>query len=100
MSQMSDSALTVAEILGDDPAATDVAAPRFPPLTVHDRCDRCGAQAWTRWCQHLEKHPEQETDLLFCAHHTGDHYDALVKAEFELVVDQRDQINQKGGASA
>ena len=41
------------------------------PLTANDRCDRCGAQAYTR----VEL--AEGLELLFCAHHTREHGDAL-----------------------
>jgi hypothetical protein len=37
------------------------------PLTAHDRCDRCGAQAYLR----IEFAGGGE--LLFCAHHSRQH---------------------------
>lgn len=33
------------------------------PLTAHDRCDRCGAQAYVRATM------DSGFELLFCAHH-------------------------------
>lgn len=70
-----------------------VVAPKaFETLTVNDRCDRCGAQAWTAWGSGARA-------VLFCIHHTRDHEPALIEQGFELLVDQRDQINTKGGAS-
>jgi hypothetical protein len=39
------------------------------PLTVHDRCDRCGARACAR-TSHLAG------DLLWCVHHYG-HFSRL-----------------------
>ncbi|MDQ2796495.1 MAG: hypothetical protein M3Y06_04940 [Actinomycetota bacterium] len=36
------------------------------PLTAHDRCDRCGAQAYVRTTM------ESGFDLLMCAHHFHD----------------------------
>lgn len=41
------------------------------PLTVADRCDRCGAQAYVR----VELGGGAE--LLFCAHHARQHEDKL-----------------------
>jgi len=37
------------------------------PLTVSDRCDRCGAQAFMR------VHLASGSALLFCAHHFREH---------------------------
>lgn len=41
-----------------------------PPLTAHDRCDACGAQAYVRV-------QLQAGELLFCAHHARKHAEAL-----------------------
>ena len=42
-----------------------------PALTVADRCDRCGAQAYVRVSLHAGG------ELLFCAHHGREHAPAL-----------------------
>jgi hypothetical protein len=41
------------------------------PLTVADRCDRCGAQAY------LRVELQSGGELLFCAHHAREHGDKL-----------------------
>nr|NLI51257.1 hypothetical protein [Propionibacterium sp.] len=41
------------------------------PLTVADRCDRCGAQAYLRVTL------PSGGELLFCAHHARAHQDKL-----------------------
>ena len=41
------------------------------PLTAHDRCDRCGAQAY------LRVHLASGNELLFCAHHAREHGEKL-----------------------
>jgi ribosomal protein S14 len=41
------------------------------PLTVADRCDRCGAQAYVRVTM------ESGLDLLMCAHHFRENEDRL-----------------------
>ena len=41
------------------------------PLTAHDRCDRCGAQAYVRATLH------GGGELFFCAHHARKHVPAL-----------------------
>lgn len=41
------------------------------PLTVSDRCDRCGAQAFVR------VYLGGGTNLQFCAHHYNEHADKL-----------------------
>lgn len=40
-------------------------------LTTHDRCDRCGAQAYMQAIKGNQ-------DILFCAHHGRAHTDRLV----------------------
>lgn len=42
-------------------------------LTVHDRCDRCRAQAW-----HRATLASTGQTLDFCAHHAAEHMDALL----------------------
>jgi hypothetical protein len=55
----------------DKPAEGPVPRPWL--LTVVDRCDRCGAQAYVRVL--LPSHRE----LLFCAHHNRQHASALAE---------------------
>jgi len=56
------------------PASLRAAAPSLrEPLTAMDLCDRCSAQAYVRVIL-----PAGE--LLFCAHHSRQHADALAKA--------------------
>ena len=54
------------------------------PLTVADRCDRCGAQAYVRVVL------ATGGELLFCAHHGRQHADALrgVAAEIQDETDR------------
>lgn len=52
-------------------------------LNATDRCERCGAQAYT-----LFVHPEFGR-LLFCAHHHRVHAAALLDQGFRLVLDLR-----------
>jgi hypothetical protein len=64
--------------LGAQPPERDEAAPgRAPavpaPMTAACRCDRCGAQA------HVRVLLRSRQDLLFCAHHYGQHAPALAK---------------------
>ena len=61
-------------------------------LKVADRCDRCAAQAFV-----LVKGMAGE--LMFCGHHFAKHEKALTEFAYE-VIDEREHINQKGGASA
>lgn len=87
--------VTVEEILAT--------APIERVLTANDRCDRCGAQAFTKFCVHLETHeddPRVEGDLVLCGHHSRVHESALLASGHLLVVDERDFINEKAGASA
>ena len=48
------------------------------PLTAMDLCDRCGAQAYVRVML------PGSGELLFCAHHSRQHADALTKAGAEI----------------
>ena len=56
-------------------------------LTAADRCDRCGAQAYTAWWN-----PYTKGLLTLCAHHTRPHEDALKADHFELTIDDRDTL--------
>lgn len=60
------------------------------PLTAHDRCDRCGAQAYYRVHRPpTEEHPKRKGALEFCGHHyrkfspslIGDGWDVAVQHE-------------------
>jgi hypothetical protein len=44
-----------------------------PPLTAHDRCDRCSAAAQVRVCL------TDGGELLFCGHHGRMHQSALIQ---------------------
>ena len=48
------------------------------PLTAMDLCDRCSAQAYVRVIL------PAGGELLFCAHHSRQHADALAKAAAEI----------------
>lgn len=61
------------------------------PLTAADRCDRCTAQAYTRWVN--DENPD--LPLTCCAHHTNEHHDALVLAGFRMEVDDRPLLTQE-----
>lgn len=50
-------------------------------FTAGDRCDRCGAQAYT-----LARHDEFG-ELLFCLHHRREHVNALLDEGWEIVDD-------------
>jgi len=59
------------------PAEAVPASPRWR-LTVVDRCDRCGAQAYVRVLLPGRR------ELLFCAHHNRQHAAALAKIAVEI----------------
>jgi len=48
------------------------------PLTAMDLCDRCGAQAYVRVVL------PGSGELLFCAHHSRQHAEALAKIAVEI----------------
>ena len=48
------------------------------PLNATDLCDRCGAQAYVRVVL------SGSGELLFCAHHSRKHADALAKVAIEI----------------
>ena len=56
------------------PPAIHDTAPDTAPLTAHDRCDRCGAQAYVRATL------PGGTELLFCGHHGNEHRPNLLVA--------------------
>lgn len=47
-----------------------IKVPEGAELTLSDRCDRCGAQAFVRATLEME-------DLLFCQHHYSKHYEQI-----------------------
>lgn len=55
-------------------------------LTRHDRCDRCGAQAYFQAIKH-------NWELLFCRHHGIQHEAALVLEDW-VVLDSSHLLNQ------
>lgn len=61
-------------------------------LTAADRCDRCNAQAYTRWTKPRTDEPAAE--LLYCAHHTTDHEIALDLAGWTLDADDRPRLHE------
>ena len=60
------------------------------PLTVADRCDRCGAQAYVRVVL-----PSGE--LLFCAHHAREHAPKFAEMA-TLVQDETDRLAAEHGS--
>jgi hypothetical protein len=63
-----------------------------PDLTVSDRCDRCGAQAFVRAVL-------AAGELLFCAHHGRAHAERLRQVALE-VQDGTAAINAKPSPAA
>lgn len=59
-----------------------------PRLTAHDRCDRCGAQAYVKVLL------EAGGELMFCAHHARAHEDALKDVVSE-VIDETERLHAK-----
>ncbi|WP_341855309.1 hypothetical protein [Brachybacterium sp. GPGPB12] len=59
-----------------------------PRLTAHDRCDRCGAQAYVKVSL------EAGGELMFCAHHARAHEDAL-KGIASEVIDETERLHLK-----
>lgn len=57
-----------------------------PELTTHDRCDRCGAQAYVR--VRLMRGGE----LLFCAHHARQHLPKL--RDHAEIHDESQRLNE------
>jgi len=57
------------------------------PLSATDLCDRCGAQAYVRVVL------PGSGELLFCAHHSRKHADALAKIAVEIQ-DETDRLSQ------
>ena len=57
-----------------------------PVLTRLDRCDRCGARAYTLVA--VGKHEP----LKFCVHHFTQHEDVL--REHKILLDQREQLQE------
>lgn len=67
----------------DSVSATDGDDVIIIPLTAHDRCDRCGAQAYVRFAK-------DEQDFLFCGHHARKHERALIDDHgYGIIQDER-----------
>jgi hypothetical protein len=64
---------------GDDGPTEARMLPRGWRLSVADRCDRCGAQAYVRVVLPGRR------ELLFCAHHNRQHASALAKIAVEIL---------------
>jgi hypothetical protein len=62
-------------------------------LTAMDVCDRCGAQAYVRVVL------PGAAELLFCAHHSRQHADALAKVAVEIQ-DETGRLSPDSGNAA
>lgn len=58
-----------------------------PDLTVSDRCDRCGAQAYIRATL------AEGLELLFCAHHGREHSEKLKGLDDVTIQDQTHRLH-------
>lgn len=65
----------------------------YPPMTAWDRCDRCGAQAYTRFTNAAGH------DLLFCGHHTAK-FEVKLMDGFTISQDEREKLQIKRESSA
>ncbi len=63
------------------------------PLTALDLCDRCGAQAYVRVVL------PGAGELLFCAHHSRQHGEALARVAVEIQ-DETDRLSPTRDAEA
>ncbi|MFS2292080.1 hypothetical protein FHX41_1743 [Actinomadura hallensis] len=63
------------------------------PLTVADRCDRCGAQAYVRAVL------VGGGDLLFCAHH-GRKYSEALRANGADIHDESDRLTETSATAS
>jgi hypothetical protein len=55
---------------------------RVISLTAHNRCDRCGSQAYMQ-----AEHDDLRSELLFCKHHANRHQDKLLDEGWTLYWD-------------
>lgn len=70
------------------PPTTEQAEPEFTtPLTAHDRCDACSAQAYVVWTKDGIKQP-----LMFCGHHSNEHETELFGKGWNAVHDERGKL--------
>jgi ribosomal protein L37E len=67
----------------------DLTAVAEEPLTLHDRCDRCGSQAYVR-VRFRNGH-----DLLYCGHDYAKHSLRLLTYEGVTVRDERYRLIQR-----
>jgi hypothetical protein len=62
------------------------------PLNATDLCDRCGAQAYVRVVL------AGSAELLFCAHHSRQHAEALGKIAVEIQ-DETSRLSRTSGTA-
>lgn len=79
--------------MSETSTATRTAAVDATPLTVMDRCDRCGSRAYVRATL------PAGTALLFCGHHGNAHRPALLVAGAALH-DETDRLTAPRESSA
>lgn len=84
--------MTVPTDVVDKPTA----APPIIPLTLLDRCDRCGAQAFVRAAILTVN---GAVDLLFCGHHYRVTAEKLATVAVRIQ-DETARINEKPSASS
>ena len=71
----------------DEQRETDVNGTLAPELTVADRCDRCGAQAFVR------ARLAGGFELLFCAHHGREHLEKLRDLDDIEITDESHKLH-------
>ena len=76
-----------------DTLARPVPAVDSPALTLADRCDRCGAQAYVRATL------PSGADLVFCGHHGNAHRASLLVAGAGIQ-DETDRLTTRRESSA
>jgi hypothetical protein len=77
-----------------DTEVVDSSVMELPPLNrMHDRCDRCGAEAYVRAVV------PGGGEVLLCGHHATMHWTALCKQAVQIQ-DEREKINTTPSPSA
>lgn len=78
----------------------DASTAEYPTieLTLLDRCDRCGAQAFVR-ASVMVGDIDKMVDLLFCGHHFADN-EAKLRDTALHIQDEREKINTAPSPSA
>lgn len=78
----------------DESREIDVNTTLAPDLTVADRCDRCGAQAYVRVML------GEGLELLFCAHHGRKYDDKLRGLDDVKIQDETHRLHEDEAAPA